>query len=460
MPRTFIAILIVLAAAIGVSDAALWRARQARASREPRVRPTRVLADAFADVLCRQPTDQETIGWDTRPFDRASLAAALGDTAEGRRVRAVRSLYFDPLRRQATSSDCPQIHDWVVRGLDLDRVTGELRALPEARRVEQVRQAIIGSTGWDPRGWNDAALRDWVESPFTIAEIRARLAASRPLVGVHYFAWYQLSAGGWENDLTTVPAESPHPSIGQYDSGSAAAIDTQIDQMEGAGFDFVIVHIIANSERTWRNAHVFFNELSGHRLKAAVMLDALYDASAAAKATWTTKVIDEFARNPHYLQLHGEPLVMLFSAPIDFDVPGVLLRNVYWTDRYDPGRNTFNKDARLDVHDWPFWAPTPQPPVNGVVGVIPGYTDASLGRARTMLYPRDNGQFYRGQWHRALALHPELILVYSWNEYFERTAIEPTDRWGTQYLQMTACFIAAAHRDRPDAQCGIPDVQR
>ena len=62
-----------------------------------------------------------------------------------------------------------------------------------------------------------------------------------------------------------------------------------------------------------------------------------------------------------------------------------------------------------------------------------------------MLHPRDNGQFYRGQWQRALSLHPELILVYSWNEYFERTAIEPTDAWGTQYLQMTRCFISRAH---------------
>jgi hypothetical protein len=53
---------------------------------------------------------------------------------------------------------------------------------------------------------------------------------------------------------------------------------------------------------------------------------------------------------------------------------------------------------------------------------------------------------YREQWQRAFALHPEVILVYSWNEYFERTAIEPTDAWGDQYLKMTACFIGHAHR--------------
>jgi hypothetical protein len=304
---------------------------------------------------------------------------------------------------------------------------------------------FVEMSAWDPIGWDEEDLRHWADSPFTVPEIREQLLHRRPLVGIHYFAWYQPSRDGWRNDLTTVPSASPHPAIGQYDSGETSVIDAQLAQMEHAGFDFIIVHVIAQSERTWRNAHRVFDELAGHHLKAVVLLDGLNQEDAAAKTMGTTKVVAEFARSPHYLQLHGEPLVMLFSAPIDFDLPGVLLRNVYWTDRYDPGRNTFNSSARLDSHDWPFWAATPQPLVNGVVAVIPGYTDEALGRARTMVHPRENGAFYRGQWQRALSLHPELILVYSWNEYFERTAIEPTDAWGGQYLQMTACFIARAH---------------
>jgi hypothetical protein len=438
--------LIALGMSIAAVDGALWRARPARSVKAVRLHPSRVVADAFMEVLCRQPTDSETIDWDTRPVDPASLVTTLSATPEARRVREIRALYFERLRRQPAGADCPQIHDWSARGVDVDRMTRALDASAEGQRVAHVSAAIAEVTGWDPRGWDEAGLRRWVNSPFTTAEIRSRLRASRPLVAVHYFAWYQPSLEGWRNDLTIVPSDSQHPTIGQYDSGDTAVVDTQITQMEDAGFDFVIVHVIANSERTWRNAHLFFNELSGHRIKAAIILDALYNANAAAKAMWTTKAIAEFARDEHYFHLHGEPLVMLFSARIDFDVPGVVLRDVYWTDRYDPGRNTFNPSSQLDLHDWAFWASTPQPAVNGVVPVIPGYTDASLGRARTMIHSRANGRFYRGQWQRALALHPELILVYSWNEYFEQTAIEPTDAWGSQYLQMTACFIAHAHR--------------
>jgi hypothetical protein len=65
-----------------------------------------------------------------------------------------------------------------------------------------------------------------------------------------------------------------------------------------------------------------------------------------------------------------------------------------------------------------------------------------------MEHPRNNGQMYHEQWQRALALHPEFIIVYSWNEHFERTAIEPTVAWGDQYVQWTACYAAHAHAGR------------
>jgi hypothetical protein len=186
-------------------------------------------------------------------------------------------------------------------------------------------------------------------------------------------------------------------------------------------------------------------------LNAALVLDGLYNDPPAVKARWVEKTRQEFGGNRHYLRLHGQPLVMLFSTRLDFDVPGVLLRNVYWSSRYDPGKNPFNGNLALEPRDWPFWAPTPQPLANGLVPVIPGYTDAALGRAQSMVHERNNGQMYREQWQRALALHPEVILVYSWNEYFERTAIEPTATWGDRYLRMTACFISAAHRGESGA---------
>ena len=398
------------------------------------------------EVLCRPPSGAETVEWDSRPFEKPVLVRELEATEESRRLQEVRRLLFDVVRREATREDCARLREWIDRRLDVDAVRRQIATLPEARRVAGVRQLFIETFGRDPRGWDDPGLRRWVDSPSGLAEIRSRLRDQRPLVGVHYFAWYQPDAAGWRNDLTRVPADSPKPALGWYDSGDPDVMATQIRQMEETGFDFVAVHVIPPLPRTWSNARTFFDRLSGHRINAALVLDGLYDEPAAAKGMWVEKAKAEFATNSHYLRLHGEPLVMLFSTRLDFEVPGVTLRNVYWTERYDPGKNAFNPSLRLEPRDWPFWAPTPQPLANGLVPVIPGYTDAALGRPRSMVHERNNGRMYREQWQHALALYPDVILVYSWNEYFERTAIEPTDAWGDQYLRITACFIAHAHR--------------
>jgi len=443
LSRPFIATLVCLTAAVGLLGSSLWTMSRAKG---PRVRPSRLLADGFEQVLCRRPLDVETVQWDSRPLDTPALVQGLESTDEFRRLQQVRRLYVDLLRREPTQADCAQLRGWIDRRLDLDAIGREIATLPEARRVAAVRQMFIDAFGRDPRGWDDSALRRWVDSPLGLADIRTRLRDQRPLVGIHYFAWYQRDASGWRNDVTRVPADSPQPALGWYDSADTDVVTTQIRQMEETGFDFVAVHVIPSLPRTVANAHTFFDRLSGHRLHAAVVLDGLYDETAAVKAMSVEKARAEFAGNSHYQRLHGEPLVMLFSAQLDFDVPGVVLRNVYWTDRYDPDRNTFNPDRRLHPRDWAFWAPTPQPLANGMVPVLPGYTDAALGRPRSMLHERNDGQMYREQWQRAIALHPEVVLVYSWNEYFERTGIEPTDAWGDRYLRMTSCFIAAAHR--------------
>jgi len=275
-----------------------------------------------------------------------------------------------------------------------------------------------------------------------------RLAEQRPLVGVYYFAWYRQDNGQWGNGVTAVPSDAPKPALGWYRSDDGAVMDAHIAGMLTAGFDFVIVQVDAQSPDSWASAHRFMGRVEGTALKVAVMVDGLYTAPMTETSAAVEKARREFASHPNYLWLRGRPLLVLFSGRLDQEPPGVLLRNAYWADRYEPGANTFNPDGLLLPHDWPFWAPTPQLLMNGVVPVAPGYSDTHLERDTAMEHPRNNGQMYHEQWQRALALRPEFILVYSWNEHFEQTAIEPTDAWGDQYVQWTACYVAHAHAGR------------
>lgn len=450
MSRIFALVLASVVLLLTFLVAPLWNGAGAPSSglRESRtrIRESRALTDAYIEALCRSPYDTETVRWDSRPFEKSELIATLSSTAEGEIVRETRSLYFEVLRRVPTNEDCVAVRDWVDRGLDIEETTRRFAASPEARRVAKVREIFIETFGRDPRGWDDSSLRFWVDSVFTLAEIKSRLGAQRPMVGAHYFTWYRSDQGGWGNNLTGIPADATKPALGWYASDDPAVIETHVTQMAGVGLDFVIVHVVAQLPASWDNARAFFRRLAGRKLNAAVMLDGLSAETGAVQAQWVEEAKGEFADHANYFNFHGQPLIMLFSGRLDFTVPGVLLRNVYWTDRYDPGSNTFNVGLRLHPRDWPFWSASPQPLVNGVVPVVPGYVDSHLGRPRSMEYPRENGQTYDDQWRRALELHPELIIIYSLNEYFERTAIEPTEAWGDQYLQQTACYIAHAHR--------------
>jgi hypothetical protein len=317
-----------------------------------------------------------------------------------------------------------------------------------ASRRARVRQLFIDIKGRDPAGWDEASVDRWTRSPLGTHEIARRLRSERPLVGVHYFTWYRPGddGGEWGSSATAVPAGTPMPALGWYDSNDTDVMDAHISQIATAGFDFVILNVVAESPESWAVTKQFFNQLRGTPLRAAVMLDGLYDTQPFAKALWVKKAVAEFTAHPNYFMLHGRPLLAVFAAPIDFAVPGITLRNVYWAPEYAPGANRFNPSLDIQREDWPFWAPTPQPLVNGVVPVIPGYHDTHLKRERQMEHPRRDGRTYHEQWQRALAQRPELVIVYSWNEHFEQTAIEPTEAWGDRYLQWTACYAAHARR--------------
>lgn len=431
----------VCVALLAWSVSSLWRTAEAPAG----IPASQALTDAFVETLCRPPLDAETVRWDSRRFETPELVEALRSTPEGRRVREIRHVYLDVLLRDPLDGDCAGLREWVDGPIGVDEIGRRLNASPEAQRMTQVRQVFVESLGRDPGGLDNASVRRWGESAFSLAEIGARLAAQRPQVGVHYFTWYQSGPDGWGNGATSVQADAPQPALGWYSSTDERVMDTHIRQMADAGFDFVIVQVNAESPPSWTTAHRFFGRLAGRTLKAAVMLDGLHTKATAIKRGWVEKAKAEFPGHANYFSLYGEPLIMLFAAPLDFTVPGAVLRNVYWTNSYAQGTNTFNVDSILFPRDWPFWAATPQPVVNGVVPVVPGYIDTHLGRAAPMEYPRTGGKMYHDQWQRALALRPELIIVYGWNEHFEQTAIEPTEAWGNQYLQWTACYAARAH---------------
>ena len=74
-----------------------------------------------------------------------------------------------------------------------------------------------------------------------------------------------------------------------------------------------------------------------------------------------------------------------------------------------------------------------------VAGAFPGfhdiYEEAGVGSSYGYLNPQD-GETFRLTLEMALAHRPDVIQLITWNDYGEGTIIEPTEEFGTRYLEM------------------------
>jgi hypothetical protein len=73
--------------------------------------------------------------------------------------------------------------------------------------------------------------------------------------------------------------------------------------------------------------------------------------------------------------------------------------------------------------------------------VSPGYDDTNIPTRLTPLYrDRAGGAYYDGQWRTAIASRPDWVMVTSWNEWYENTHIELSERYGDEYVRRTAAW--------------------
>jgi hypothetical protein len=83
------------------------------------------------------------------------------------------------------------------------------------------------------------------------------------------------------------------------------------------------------------------------------------------------------------------------------------------------------------------------------MSVTPGYNDWRLDRQLQIgpYLPRLGGRTFVQQWRRAFEVNAQVALVYSYNEYFEQTQIEPTVEQGDRYLLLNQ-LLARRFKDR------------
>jgi len=318
-----------------------------------------------------------------------------------------------------------------------------------------------------------------------------------PPVGAFLYLWYGYNSTSheWTGGLgtshwndTASGTVIDRPAIGYYASLNNNTLHYQLSNMKQAGISVVVVSWwgTGNATQSGKDA-----TLDGAINSATLNLFRYLEANGTNKDPWQFKVaimVEPFNRTydmaPHdYAKLYGylydnyyhpyrdlvmywqgRPLLMSFNAPWDG-----------FGGRFQAGRLPSNSTFTYRLVggtpnpiDWNFWTGmsvrfldsyggtaeplnyehAPNVSSDGEVGIAPRYDDFAF-RQNYMRFDYTLIQgMYSAEWSYVLAQkNVSLILIYSWNEYHERTAIEPhwdaTAQVGPNcLLNLTAKYVA------------------
>ena len=277
-------------------------------------------------------------------------------------------------------------------------------------------------------------------------------------VGVYLFVWYGnadgtggLGSPRW-ND-TSAATIIDKPIIGFYSSCNVTAVRWQIQKMTEAGIDFVVISWWGPNDYTDLGAKTFLeaDAAEGWPLEFCLLVEP-YDEPMDYNTVYNyieTEFLNPFS--DHYFNRNEKPLLLFFN-PADPTNTNIFEVHVVgdchltepqedWQVWVGQGVDVFNKSG-VDEGLYPPWvgSETERISSDGMCPVIVRYDDYYVYKAggRTG-YMRLDPDYSEGVGDRQMiwALtrasmgEVNLILIYGWNDYPVRAAIEPhTDKCG------------------------------
>jgi len=250
-----------------------------------------------------------------------------------------------------------------------------------------------------------------------------------PQVGAFYYAWYDPASNvSWE-----YPKIQDKPVLGYYNSCDPSVIEQHFAWLSDLHVDFVVVSWWGiDNQWDWRGSFINNATLqifqvardNATNVKVAVMVEPFNESGTYNFEIYDYiyGLVEEYPTV--YFNVDGKPLLCFFNGE-KMTSPDVFV----WDDRFTV------KIVGNDNHaEWLYDCvttknnPTPPTPRDRQISVSPRFDD---------FYVRPNNEtvdakleyLYAEQWQKALDYAKQnaidFITITSWNEYPERTAIEP-----------------------------------
>ncbi len=275
-----------------------------------------------------------------------------------------------------------------------------------------------------------------------------------------YFGWYTGESWG-DARLADRPAAP-------YDSRDAGALGRHIDEARGAGIDAFLMSWFGpkNDNLTHQVFNMLLDQASarGFHVGAVVdMQDPGYNATVEEATQSLAYLINDRANHGGYLRFQGKPVIYFWNQGRFTLAQWQAIRQ-----QVDPDRNTIwvmegTRTGLMPAFDGLYlfntaWAANPAATAvqwarrNNQAGgwfytptVHPGWDESAIAGRTNPTTPRarNNGEFLTNSWNGAAASGASIILIVSWNEYFENSHIEPSQQYGSQSLDVLRPLIAA-----------------
>jgi hypothetical protein len=294
-------------------------------------------------------------------------------------------------------------------------------------------------------------------------------ADPRKLVLSFYYPWYSTYSD-------PMLAERP---VVREDTGTQAGVNAMTQQAKANGIDGFIVSW-AGSALDGPQFRLALNAANAQHQLVTGVVESSIAANGDAAANEATEVDDlrqllAYRNNPAFLKSpKGLPVVFVYSMDsftvaqwqdIEDQLSTLYGLNVDLVgDSFDPSYgqfewgqfaygatasyadlSTFDLDTSLGMKGAATLDPYSSTKLLALP-VSPGYDDQKLRGSTNPIVPRAGGQRYEQTWTAARSGQPDWILVTSWNEWYEDTAVEPGSLSGSQALAITRLESAAWKR--------------
>lgn len=291
--------------------------------------------------------------------------------------------------------------------------------------------------------------------------------ASNPEAGTPVFCYYYI----WYDPTSWDRAKTDYPSLGRYSSSNPVVMRQQIAEAKAAGITAFLVSWKATPVDNARLAQLAKLAVQLH-FKLGLVYEGLDYARKPLPISRVTRDLEWFARTyaadpvfdigtggftkplviwsgtsafstgqvAQVTQPVHDRLMLLASAKSVTDYARVAPYfdgNAYYWSSVNPytmpgyGQRLADMSRAVHARGRVWIAP-----------VAPGFDARLVGG--TSVVPRNSGQTLRTEYNTALGSQPDAIGLISWNEFSENTYIEPSVRYGRQYLDETAQLIQAA----------------